>query len=151
MLLFDRESPDGYPEDGPSWISAGTLAERTRFVQSYCIAPGQSGHTGGASINDAVNCVCSPVELIYAKLPQSGWTNAQDLASYFTQILYPAEGAGNLELFRQAAVDFLNTADGGSASPFANLIPSSTPGSLYDTRVRGMVGLLMAAPGFHEQ
>src|SRR5438445_6267069 len=28
MNLFDRDAPDGYPEAGPPWISAGTLAER---------------------------------------------------------------------------------------------------------------------------
>jgi len=27
MLLFDRAEPNGYPENGASWISAGTLAD----------------------------------------------------------------------------------------------------------------------------
>jgi hypothetical protein len=151
MLLFDRESPDGYPEDGPNWISAGTLAERTRFIQSYCIAQGQPGHTGGSSVNDAVNCVSSPVDLVQSKLPGADWTNAQEVAGYFTRTLYPAEGTANLQLFENAAVEFLNTADDGSSSPFADLTPSHTPGSAYDTRVRGMVAALMANPRFHEQ
>src|SRR5207248_11619784 len=43
MLLFDRAEPNGYPEAGPAWISAGTLAERVRFIQAYLLASGQSG------------------------------------------------------------------------------------------------------------
>ncbi|MBI5383948.1 MAG: DUF1800 family protein [Verrucomicrobia bacterium] len=151
MMLFDREAPDGYPEDGPAWISAGTLAERIRFIQSYCIAQGQSGHTGGATVNDAVNCVCNPVALLQHKLPGASWTNAPAVAAYFTDLLYPAEGSGNLELYRKSAEDFLNTSDAGAAAPFASLSPSSTPGNVYDTRVRGMVSLLMTLPRFHEQ
>ena len=41
--------------------------------------------------------------------------------------------------------------DGFTLSAFAALTPSSTPGSTYDTRVRGMVGMLMALDRFHEQ
>ena len=38
MLLFDRQDPNGYPEDAPGWISGGTLAERIRWIQTYCLA-----------------------------------------------------------------------------------------------------------------
>jgi len=151
MLLFDREAPDGYAEAGPSWISAGTLAERTRFIQSYCIAQGEKGHTGGSSVNDAVNCVSDPVRLLESELPAASRTNAAAVAGYFLDILYPAIGAGNLELFQQSAKDFLNTDVNGVVSPFSSLTPDNTPGSDYDTRVRGMVGLLMTSPRFHEQ
>ena len=150
MLMFDRGAPDGYPEAGPSWISAGTLAERIRFIQSYCIAQGQPGHTGTAT-NDAVNCTCNPVALLELKLPAASWTNATAVAEYFTGILYHGLGAANLELFRQSAADFLDTADDGSSSPFASLTVSAAAGSAYDTRVRGMVGLLMALPQFNQQ
>ena len=150
MMLFDREAPDGYPEDGPAWISAGTMAERIRFLQSYCIAQGQSGHTG-SSVNDAVNCVCRPVALLQAKLPSTSWRDAPAVAAYFTQILFPGEGAGNLALYRQLAVNFLNTSDNETASAFSSLTPSGTPASTYDTRVRGMVSLLMTLPRFQEQ
>jgi len=44
MLLFDRAEPNGYPEAGSPWISAGTLAERLRYTQALLIANGQSGH-----------------------------------------------------------------------------------------------------------
>jgi uncharacterized protein (DUF1800 family) len=142
MMLFDREAPDGYPEDGPPWISAGTLAERVRFIQS----------TGGNSVNDARNCICRPVDLITSRLLSSAdWTNAPVVADYFCRLLYPAEGAANLALYRQSAVDFLNTNDSGGSNPFSGLTVSSDAKSTYDIRVRGMVSLLMTMPRFHEQ
>ncbi|MCX6895057.1 MAG: DUF1800 family protein [Verrucomicrobia bacterium] len=150
MRLFDRDAPDGYPEDGPAWISAGTLAERIRWIQSYCIASGQTGHTG-SSTNDAGNSVCNPVQLLQAKLPSSSWTNATAVANYFVNTLYPGEGAANLQLYRDAAVNFLNTNDTNAPAAFSGLTPSSAAGNTYDTRVRGMVGFLMSQQRFHEQ
>jgi uncharacterized protein (DUF1800 family) len=43
MSLFNRADPDGYPENAPPWISAGTLAERIRFVQAMLTAPDRRG------------------------------------------------------------------------------------------------------------
>lgn len=149
MKLFDRDAPDGYPEDGPAWISAGTLAERIRWIQSYCIASGQTGHTGNT--NDAGNSVCNPVQLLQAKLPAGSWTNATAVADYFVNTLYPGEGAGNLQLFRDAAVNFLNTNDTNAPAAFSSLTPSSAAGNTYDTRVRGMVSQLLTSQRFHEQ
>ena len=51
MKLFDRDAPDGYPETGPNWISAGTLVERIRFIRAFL----NSG-TG----DDAGNHTCDP-------------------------------------------------------------------------------------------
>jgi hypothetical protein len=49
-------------------------------------------------------------------------------------------------------MNFLNTDDSGaSSSSFSNLTPSNVAGSAYDTRVRGMVALLMSLQRFHEQ
>jgi uncharacterized protein (DUF1800 family) len=140
MLLFDRAAPDGYPEDGGPWISAGTLVERIRFVQAFL----NSG-TG----DDAGNNICDPVALLKKKLPAGSWNNAGEVADYFLNILYPGEGMGNLSLYRSAAVNFLNTADDGvTTSAFSSQSNSSTP---YDTRVRGMVAMLMAFQRFQEQ
>ncbi len=156
MLLFDRDSPDGYSEFGPAWISAGTLAERIRFVQSFCIASGQPGHSGTANspTNDATGSTCSPVNLLLARQPATTWTNAPAVTDYFLGLLYSGEGGGNLQLYRQAAIAFLN--DGSADSPpttktFNQLTVSGTAGSAYDTRVRGMVGMLMTMQRFHEQ
>jgi uncharacterized protein (DUF1800 family) len=152
LLLFDRDTPDGYPENGPSWISAGTLVERTRFVQSYAIAAGQAGHTG--TTNDAGNCTCDVVKLVKSQLPAASWTNAPAVADYFLGILFPGEGAGNLSLYRSSCINYLN--DGSADNPptttgFGGLTVSGTAGSTYDTRVRGMVGLLLALQRFQEQ
>ncbi len=140
MLLFDRAAPDGYPEDGGPWISAGTLVERIRFVQAFL-------NTGTG--DDAGNNTCDPVALLKKKLLAGSWNNAGEVANYFLNILYPGEGMGNLSLYRSAAVNFLNTADDGvTMSAFSSLSNSSTT---YDTRVRGMVSMLMAFQRFQEQ
>ena len=153
MNLFDRGDPDGYPESAAGWISAGTITERIRFVQSLCLASGQNGHSGSQSGtgNDAGASVCTPVELLKSKVPSANWTNAGAVADYFLGILFPAEGAGNLQPYRAAAIDYLNSADNGASSPFSSLSVSSTAGSTYDTRVRGMVAMLMSTQRFQEQ
>lgn len=147
MSLFNRESPDGYPEAGPPWISAGTLAERLRFLQAFCIAPGQSGHADAGNSRTG----CDPVGLLRSKLPQEGWRDTAAVVDYFLSLLYPAEGTANLALYRQAAMTYLNTNDDGNPSPFSNLTVSSTANSAYDNRVRGMVGMLITQPRFQEQ
>ncbi|PYJ06658.1 MAG: hypothetical protein DME25_06155, partial [Verrucomicrobia bacterium] len=150
MLLFDRDAPDGYPETGPPWVSAGTLSERLRWIQSFCIAIGQAGHT--STTNDAgSNTGCDLVGLLRAKTPSNTWLNAGAVADYFLGLLYPGEGAGNLQLYRNAAINYLNTDDSGNSSPFANLTVSGTAGSTYDNRVRGMVGALVTMQRFQEQ
>lgn len=146
MNLFDRAEPDGYPESGPPWISAGTLAERLRWVQAFLLARFQ---TGRDDVGD--NTYCDPVALLKSKLPQANWQNAEAVAEYFVGLFYPGEGRANLALYRQQAVDFLNTADNGTtASTFANLAMNGNP-SPYDTRLRGMVAMLLTLQRFQEQ
>lgn len=140
MGLFNRAEPDGYPESGPAWISAGTLAERLRYVQSLLLS---------ATGDDAGNNTTDPVALLKKKLPAASWNNATAVADYFVSILFPAEGKANLDLYRNAAVTFLNTDDAGTtSSAFSSLGNTTTP---YDTRVRGMVSLLMTTQRFQEQ
>jgi uncharacterized protein (DUF1800 family) len=155
MFLFDRADPDGYPEHGTAWISAGTLAERLRFVQSLCIANGQSGHSGSS---DAGNNVCDPVNLLRFKLPlqnpPGSLNNATNVTDYFLSLLFPGEGKANLAVYRDYGVRFLNdgTADStANATPFASLAVSNVANSSYDNRVRGLVGMLMTLARFQEQ
>ncbi len=144
MGLFNRADPDGYPEAGPPWISAGTLAERLRYVQSYLTAASTSGRPTDAGAN-----ICDPVALLKQKVLSANWRNAPAVTDYFLGILFPAEGSANLDLFRDAAIRFLNTADDGTtASSFASLNDTS---ATYDTRVRGMVSMLMTTQRFQEQ
>src|SRR6185436_10988800 len=110
MLLFERDAPDGYPEVAGPWISAGTLSERIRWIQSFCIASGQSGHTGNT--NDAGNSSIDIVGLVKTRLPATSWTNAPALADYFIRVIYPSEGPANLNQYRAAAVSFLNDGSG---------------------------------------
>jgi uncharacterized protein (DUF1800 family) len=145
MVLFNRSDPDGYPETAPGWISAGTLAERLRFVQALCIATNQTGHT------DAGNSACHPAALLSLKLPGAAATDAGAVADYLLDLLFPAEGRANLDLYRSAAIRYLNTSDDGrSPSPFATLSTTGNP-SPYEIRVRGLTALILSAPRFQEQ
>jgi uncharacterized protein (DUF1800 family) len=156
MLLFERDAPDGYPETAAPWISAGTLAERLRFVQSVMIA-----HTNGVLTSNqtgksdsGLNNVTDPVGLLRAKLPSTSWTNAPAVADFFIGLIFPGEGAANLNQYRTAAINFLNTSDNGLSSAAFNTASqtgtSSTPPA-YDTRVRGMVAMLLTFQRFQEQ
>jgi uncharacterized protein (DUF1800 family) len=150
MKLFDRDAPDGYPEDAAPWVSAGTLAERVRFVQTYLMPNGDAakgdGITGG-NFN-----VSDPVTLLKSKLPSGSWNVAGDVADYFLSILYPAEGRANLDLYRASAIAFLNTSDDGlSQSLFSAMDSNSTGAGSYDNRVRAMVSMLMTLHRFQEQ
>ncbi len=143
MLLFNREAPDGYPESGPPWISGGTLVERIRFVQSLCMTNTASGRT------DAGTQLVDPVSLLKKKTPSGNWNNAGAVADYFLGLFYSSEGAANLNLYRGAAINYLNTGDDGiSTSLFSGLGNTS---STYENRVRGMVALLLAFQRFQEQ
>lgn len=139
MDLFNRAEPDGYPESAPGWISAGTLAERLRFVQALLIAPGQTGHA------DAGNSKTDPVGLLRAK--NVPITDSAAVADYFLGLLFPSEGAANLAEYRTHMVKFLDTADNGTtASPLASLSATTA-----DTRIRGAVAFLMTTARFQEQ
>jgi len=132
-------------------ISAGTLSERLRFVQSFLIAPGQTGKSEGGANN-----VSDPVALLKKKLAPGTWADAGAVTDYFVDLLYPAEGKANLELYRASAIDFLNSDNGGvqtSASLFQNLVPNGTAQQIaeYDLRVRGMISMLMTFQRFQEQ
>ena len=147
MKLFNRTEPDGFPEAGVGWISGGTLAERAHFIQAFLMGAGDPEKNDGMSVAN-LN-LSDPVALLKKKLPANRWTDAPYVAGYFLGILLPGEGAGNLAEYRNTAAAFLNTGDdGNTSSPFSVLSPG-TP--VYDTRVRGMVSLLMLSPRFQEQ
>ncbi|MBI1842305.1 MAG: DUF1800 family protein [Verrucomicrobia bacterium] len=148
MRLFNRVEPDGYPEAGAGWISGGTLAERAHFVEAFLMGPSDSAKLDGMGITANVN-LANPVGLLRARLPAAQWSDPSAVASLFLRLLFPAEGAGNLEGYRATATRFLDTSDSGAtASPFKTLDPTS---AAYDTRVRSMVALLMTSPRFQEQ
>jgi hypothetical protein len=143
MRLFDRAEPDGYPETAPGWISAGTLAERLRFVQAALMAPADrpSGELDTTTFTD-------PVALLRVRAP-AGLADAGVAADYFLGLLFPAEGAANLRGLRALAVRYLDTADNGTtASQYSSLAAGSKD---HDTRVRGLVAFLLTTQRFQEQ
>ena len=144
MLLFDRSEPNGYPESAPGWISAGTLAERLRFAQSFLMSSNLT-----QLIDPGTGFRSDPVGLLKRKLPAPQWSNASAVADFFLGIIYPGEGRANLDAYKTVAVNYLNTADDGiTASLFSTAF--NTPAT-YDTRVRGMVAMLLTLPRFQEQ
>ena len=145
MLLFNRDAPDGYPENGPPWISAGTLAERIRFIQTLLMAPADTARVDG-NATGSNNSLTDPVALLVRKGVST--TDAAAVADYFLGILYPAEGAGNLAAYRTLALNFLNTADDG-VTP--SLFSTGLSAAVRDTRVRGLVSMLMTLQRFQEQ
>ena len=151
MQLFNREEPDGYPEAGRGWADTGAVSERLRFISSLLKPQGDS--TKNDANNFLNNNVTLPVQLLQLRLPSAmDQRDAGKVADLFLGLLYPGEGRASLDEYRRIAVDFLNTNDDGATqSTFANLTPSATAGSVYDTRVRGMVALLLSLQRFHEQ
>ena len=151
MSLFNREEPDGYPEAAGGWVDAGSLVERVRFTSSMLKA------TTDARKNDSnqflLANVTLPVQLMQLRMSNaSDMRDAGKVADFFLALLFPGEGRASLEHYRRVAVNFLDTADNGTASsPFNALPPSSAAGNAYDTRVRGMVAMLMSLQRFEEQ
>ena len=144
MRLFQRAEPDGYTETAPGWISAGTLAERLRFVQSFCMASGATGKSDAGAANTS-----DPVALMKKNLPPTDWGKGDAVARYFVGILFPGEGRANLDNYTRLATKFLNTSDDGVVTSL--LSASTLSAANYDTRIRGAVGLLMTLPRFQEQ
>jgi uncharacterized protein (DUF1800 family) len=142
MLLFNRDTPDGYPEAAGPWISAGTLSQRLRFVQAFLLKSGAAGR------DDAGNHSCDPVKLLKTKLPPAAWNDAGAVVDYFLMLLYPAESKANLAQYRAEAIEFLNTGDDGKTESLFSKVTNATT---YDTRVRGMVAMLMTFQRFQEQ
>ena len=144
MSLFNRAEPNGYPEDGAAWVSAGTLSDRIRFVESALMSPAMTARVTEAGANTRID----PSALLALKIPGQ-LTDPNAVAGYFLSILFPAEGTANLAAYRAVAVSYLNSGlDGQTATPFSQLSPNR---SEYDARVRGMVSLLLSTQRFQEQ
>jgi hypothetical protein len=122
MTLFNKPEPDGYSEFGRIWLNTANLCERMRFVQhlmmptTSALKAGSSSDYGSAGINNTSD----PVTLIRRRLPASSWTNDAAVVDMFLGLLFPGEGVANLGRDRQAAIDYLNVNEAGTASsPFS--------------------------------
>lgn len=141
MNLFNRPEPDGFAEDGRVWMSTANLDERWRFAQHLLMATSYSLKNSDYSTTRNTS---DPARLVRLKLPAGSWNDPGAIVDFFFTLLAGPEGAGNLGLDRQAAIDFLNTADNGTTASTFNL-------TSHDGRLRGMVALLMCLPRFQEQ
>jgi uncharacterized protein (DUF1800 family) len=141
MNLFAKPEPDGYSEFGRIWLSTATLDERWRFVEHLLMA---SNYGLKNTDYSTTRNVSDPAKLVRLKLPSASWNDPAAIVDFFLGLIYPGEGAANLGLDRQAAINFLNTADDGSAASAFNL-------ASHDGRLRGMVAALMCFPRFQEQ
>jgi len=168
MGLFDRETPDGYPEYAEAWVSAGTLTERVRFVQQFLMGPPynsslntnkndgiNSGNPSGGSFNRNVT---DPYGLAKLRLTASQMASDDSIASLFVNLIFPGEGQVNLESYRSAAKNWLNVKDDGVTPENWNTMidggtgnPQSGKEQRADDRLRGMVAFLMSMQRFNEQ
>jgi hypothetical protein len=151
MSLFNREEPDGYPETASGWVDAGSLVERIRYLNSLLKTTADTNKNDANSL--LTNNVTLPVRLLQLRLTDSNdWRDAGKVADLFLGLLLPGEGRASLDHYRNVALNFLNTTDDGTTpSAFSALTPSNTPNSPYDTRVRGMIAILMSLQRFQEQ
>src|SRR6185503_3764848 len=108
MSLFNREEPDGYPESGGGWASAGALAERVRFISSLMKAVGQTGKNDANNLLN--NNVTDPVRLLQLRLPvPADQKDASKVAELFLALIFPGEGRASLDEYKRIAMNFLNT------------------------------------------
>ena len=146
MGLFNKPEPDGWSEFGRIWMSTANLCERMRFVQ-HLLMPTSSTTKDDDYSGPGLANTSDPVALLRKRLPSGSLTNDAAVVDFFLGLLYPGEGAANLDRDRQAAIVHLNLNElGTSGSPFNGL-----SGAAYDGRVRSMVGFLMSLPRFQEQ
>jgi uncharacterized protein (DUF1800 family) len=146
MGLFNKPEPDGWSEFGRIWMNTANLCERMRFAQ-HLLMPTGAGTKDDDYGSAGLRNTSDPVALLRAKTPGASWNDDAAVVDFFLGLLFPGEGAANMGRDREAAINFLNTNDAGTApSAFAGL-----SGAAYDGRVRSMVGFLMCLPRFQEQ
>lgn len=127
MELFQRDDPDGYGEKGVEWIDTLGLLSRMRFNQGLSRNLTYSRGLWDIGALLAANTIQSPEELI----------------DYFDNLLFANRVP---QVRRSVFLDFANTSDDGSPSPFASL--SSAQKSL---RLRDLAALILSSPEFQYQ
>lgn len=143
-LIFDREEPDGYPETGTTYVGAGALTERNRWINTILDDNQTDGISGGGRTR------IRPTHLMAQFVPLAKRTDADTVARFFLSCLFPGEGEANLDFYRRRCIDILNTSLAGAytANSFSGQALNSTE---HNYRVQRMVGFLLTMPRFHEQ
>ncbi len=115
--------PTGWPETGGSWIDTTNTLERQNFGVHV-------------SALDAVAFGSSLIIMLNENGVSTAPGNAEEIVDFFIDALY---GGALTPAERQEAIDFLNTDNLGTPSPYD------------DTRIRRMVGFLLGYAQFQEQ
>ncbi len=124
QVPFFNEIPTGYSERGGDWISTGL----TLVHQNWGIKLG--------TYPLSTNFSSQPVPLLNANGISTAPGNAPAIVDFLGQILF---GGNMTPAERQAAINYLNTDDTGTPSPYD------------DARIREVVGLMLGYPNFQEQ
>jgi hypothetical protein len=143
-LIFDREEPDGYPETGTTYVGAGSLTERNRWISTILDNNQTDGIQGGNRTR------ARPTHLLQKFVPVAKQTDADTVARFFLSCLFPGEGGANLDYYRRRGIDILDTSLAGAHTPnsFSGLTLNTDE---YTYRVQRLVAYLLTMPRFHEQ
>ncbi len=115
--------PTGWPEDGASWIGTNNYLDRQNFAIHLLAATHPSFKA-------------EPIQLLNASGVSSAPGNAAPIVDFFVDTLF---GGGLTSGERQAAIDYLNTDDAGTPTPY------------NDARIRDTIAFLLGYPQFQEQ
>lgn len=127
MQIFEREDPDGFPEDGPGWMNTQGLLERIKYGQALTRGLARSGAAWDPQSFFQRYQLTSPEALI------------EHFNRYFFQ--------GHLqEDARRVLIDFANTDDECLPSPWGFQGVAE-----QRRRLRDLTALLLAAPDFQFQ
>jgi hypothetical protein len=127
MTVFEREDPDGFPEDGAGWMDTQGLLERVKFGQALTRGLARSG----ADWNPA------------AFFESHGLTSPEKLIDHFNIFFYQ----GHLhEAHRAVLLDYANTDEACEPSPW-----EEQNNATKRNRLRDLTALLLASPDFQFQ
>lgn len=120
MHLFTRDAPDGWDEDGNSWVNTNSLLEQVNFVSRLAANRNKFAHW------DAL-----------AFLERHELATADEIIDFLDQLLYQSALS---DTQKQILRTFLTTNHDGNPSPLVAGSPD------YEVRVRTIVGLMLSMP-----
>ena len=127
MTIFEREEPDGFPEEATGWMDTQGLLERIKFAQSLTQGLNRSGTSWEPASFLQKHALASP----------------QDVIDHFNQFYFQS----HLTKENQAILlDYVNTDAACLPSPWAN-----QSAAMKRNRLRDLIGLILASPDFQFQ
>ena len=127
MTIFEREEPDGFPEEALGWMDTQGLLERIKFGQALT----QGLTSSGTSWDPA------------SFLQKHALTTPQDVINHFNQLYFQS----HLTEENQAILlDYVDTDAACLPSLWSN-----QSNAIKRNRLRDLVGLILASPDFQFQ